>query len=108
MCAERARSGGRGELESVPAETHVQHGPVSRDEVLELVRERLGEILEIEPSSISEDAAFAEDLHADSLALIELVEALEEAPRRGWTVVDMKRDWAKVFSIDPVEDRRSP
>jgi acyl carrier protein len=78
MCAEPARSGGRGELESVPAETHVQHGPVSRDEVLDLVRERLGEILEIEPSSISEDAAFAEDLHADSLALIELVEALEE------------------------------
>jgi phosphoserine phosphatase len=37
-----------------------------------------------------------------------LVEALEEAPRRGWTVVTMKRDWAKVFSIDPVEDRRSP
>jgi acyl carrier protein len=51
---------------------------VSRDEVLGLVREHLAEILEIEASSIDEDAAFAEDLHADSLALIELVEALEE------------------------------
>jgi acyl carrier protein len=51
---------------------------VSRDEVLGLVREHLAEILEIETSSIDEDAAFAEDLHADSLALIELVEALEE------------------------------
>jgi phosphoserine phosphatase len=30
-----------------------------------------------------------------------LVEALEEAPRRGWTVVDMKRDWARVFAVDP-------
>jgi len=26
-----------------------------------------------------------------------LVEALAEAPRRGWTVVDMRRDWARVF-----------
>ena len=51
---------------------------MSRDEVLGLVREHLAEILEIETSSIDEDAAFAEDLHADSLALIELVEALEE------------------------------
>ena len=27
-----------------------------------------------------------------------LVEALAEAPRRGWQVVDMKRDWARVFA----------
>jgi phosphoserine phosphatase len=27
-----------------------------------------------------------------------LVEALAEAPRRGWKVVDMKRDWARVFA----------
>jgi len=26
-----------------------------------------------------------------------LVEALKEAPRRGWTVVDMKTDWKRVF-----------
>lgn len=62
----------------MPAETHVQQSPVSREEVLALVRERLGEILELDPSEIGEDAAFAEDLHADSLALIELVEALED------------------------------
>ena len=42
------------------------------------MRERLGDILEIDPGGIAEDAAFAEDLHADSLALIELVESLEE------------------------------
>lgn len=62
----------------MPAETHVQQGPISREEVLALVRERLGDILEIDPSGIGEDDAFAEDLHADSLALIELVESLEE------------------------------
>ena len=38
----------------------------------------LADILEIEPASIAESASFAEDLDADSLALIELVEGLEE------------------------------
>ena len=51
---------------------------MSRDEVLELVRSQLSEILEIDISEISESSSFADDLNADSLALIELVEALEE------------------------------
>jgi acyl carrier protein len=48
------------------------------DEVLRIVRERLAEILEIDESRITREARFTEDLDADSLALIELVEALEE------------------------------
>jgi acyl carrier protein len=67
--------------ETVPAETHVEKGPPDRQEVFELIRDQLADILEIEPSSISESASFAEDLDADSLALIELVEALEESLR---------------------------
>ena len=55
----------------------LDQGPLGRPQVLQLVRERLSEILEIDPSSISEGASFTEDLDADSLALIELVEALE-------------------------------
>jgi len=51
---------------------------MSRQEVFELVRDRLADILEIEPSAISEGDSFSDDLEADSLALIELVEALEE------------------------------
>ncbi|MEY4131283.1 MAG: acyl carrier protein [Actinomycetota bacterium] len=62
----------------MPAETHVEQGPVDRAYVLNLVRDRLADILEIEPSSIQEGDSFADDLDADSLALIELVEALEE------------------------------
>ena len=62
----------------MPAETHVEQSPLGRDEILEIVRDRLADILEIEPSEISEGQAFADDLDADSLALIELVEALEE------------------------------
>ena len=62
----------------MPAETHVEHAPMDRQAVFELIRDRLADILEIEPSTITESASFSEDLDADSLALIELVEALEE------------------------------
>ncbi|MBW3556169.1 MAG: acyl carrier protein [Actinobacteria bacterium] len=62
----------------MPAETHVERGPMDRGEVFELIRDRLADILEVEPSTISEGASFSDDLDADSLALIELVEALEE------------------------------
>jgi acyl carrier protein len=62
----------------VPAETHVERGPLDRQAIFELVRDRLADILEIEPSGISEGQSFVDDLNADSLALIELVEALEE------------------------------
>ncbi len=62
----------------MPAETHVENGPLDRQQVLDLIRDLLADILEIEPSTISESASFSEDLDADSLALIELVEGLEE------------------------------
>ena len=62
----------------MPAENHVEGNPIGRDEVLALVRDRLADILEIEPSEIGEGDSFADDLNADSLALIELVEAIEE------------------------------
>ena len=41
-------------------------------------RDRLSDILEVDPSSIHEGDSFNDDLDADSLALIELAEALEE------------------------------
>lgn len=49
---------------------------VTNDEVFRIIRERLADILEIDESKITLEASF-EDLSADSLALIELVEALE-------------------------------
>ncbi|MBB33147.1 MAG: phosphopantetheine-binding protein [Acidimicrobiaceae bacterium] len=62
----------------MPAETHMEQEPLGREELLRLVKDRLAEILEIEPNSINEGDSFADDLDADSLALIELVEAIEE------------------------------
>jgi acyl carrier protein len=61
----------------LPAETHVEGSKPDRAAVVELVRNALAEILEVEPLQISEVSSF-DDLGADSLALIELVEALEE------------------------------
>jgi acyl carrier protein len=62
----------------MPAETHVAQGPIGPDEVYRILRERLAEILEIDEARITLESSFTEDLDADSLALIELVEALEE------------------------------
>ncbi len=62
----------------MPAETHVEGGPIDRQEVFELIRDRLADILEIDAGTIGEGDSFSDDLDADSLALIELVEALEE------------------------------
>jgi acyl carrier protein len=50
---------------------------LDRAAILGIVRDQLGEILEKNPNDIPEDESFT-DLGADSLALIELVEALEE------------------------------
>jgi acyl carrier protein len=61
----------------VPAETSAEQAPLEREEIFEIVRDRLADILEIDPSTITEGQSFVDDLDADSLALIELVEALE-------------------------------
>lgn len=60
------------------ADTDAGTGPMDREAVFELIRDRLADILEIEASGIGEGDSFADDLDADSLALIELVEAIEE------------------------------
>ena len=62
----------------MPAETHLGGAPMSREQVAELVVEQVAEILEVDASSVNESSRFVEDLDADSLALIELVEALEQ------------------------------
>lgn len=62
----------------MPAETHSSAEPLDADGVLTLIRSHLAEILDIEEDRVVPGARFVEDLEADSLALIELVEAIEE------------------------------
>ena len=53
---------------------------MTRDEVLELIREHLADELQLEdPSSITEATHFREDLAADSLDLYTLVQELEDS-----------------------------
>lgn len=51
---------------------------VDRSSVLDKVRLHLADILEIDAAGISESQSFADDLGADSIALIELVDSLEQ------------------------------
>lgn len=60
------------------AQHTAEDSPLDRAAIFEIVRGNLADILEIDPATISEGQSFADDLDADSLALIELVEALEE------------------------------
>lgn len=49
-----------------------------RNAILDTVRTNLADILEIDAANISESQSFADDLGADSIALIELVDTLEQ------------------------------
>jgi len=51
---------------------------MTREEVLERIREHLATELEIEPARIQPETRFKEDLEADSLDLVELVVELED------------------------------
>jgi len=53
---------------------------MTRDDVLELIREHLADELQLEdPSRITESTHFREDLSADSLDLYTLVQELEDS-----------------------------
>lgn len=49
-----------------------------RNAIFSTVCTHLADILEIDASTISESQSFADDLGADSIALIELVDSLEQ------------------------------
>ena len=51
---------------------------MTRDEVIELIREHLVDELEVDPGRIQESTHFREDLSADSLDLYSLVQELED------------------------------
>jgi acyl carrier protein len=82
----------------VPADS----APLERDEIFEIVRDRLADILEIEPSTITEGQSFVDDLDADSLALIELVEALEE--QLGDRIADFRIEDEDLEDLKTVRD----
>lgn len=54
---------------------------MTRDEILDLIRDHLADELEVEPGRIDEGTRFKEDLEADSLDLYTLVQELEDTYR---------------------------
>jgi acyl carrier protein len=52
---------------------------MEREEVVSAIQGVAVEVLSVEPSQVTEEARFKEDLEADSLDLVELVMALEES-----------------------------
>ncbi|MDP3711453.1 MAG: acyl carrier protein [Mycobacteriales bacterium] len=51
---------------------------MTHDEVLAVVQGAVATVLELDPASVTRDTSFREDLAADSLALVEIVEIVEE------------------------------
>lgn len=51
---------------------------MNNDEIMEQIRGAAVEVLSVEPEAVTEQAAFGDDLDADSLDLVELVMALED------------------------------
>jgi acyl carrier protein len=51
---------------------------MEHEEIFEKVKEVIVEQLNVEEDDVTEDAAFVDDLGADSLDIVELVMALEE------------------------------
>jgi acyl carrier protein len=62
----------------MPAETHVGRDRFGPDDVLRCVRFNVAEVLELPDVEVALDARLVDDLGADELALIDLVEAIEE------------------------------
>jgi acyl carrier protein len=60
----------------VPAETHSHLGPIGGDDVEQVVRDQLVEILGVDPDAVTLDTRLREDLDADDFAVIDLVEGV--------------------------------
>ena len=73
---------------------------MNRAEVLELIRSHLAEELELDPSRIQDDTRFKEDLEADSLDLVALVQELED--RYGVRIPD--EDAARILTVGQAAD----
>lgn len=62
----------------MPAETHMSGEPISRDDVLAVVREQISLIGNLPVTEITLDARFDEDLSVDGGALLEIAAAVED------------------------------
>jgi acyl carrier protein len=57
---------------------------ITPDQAFTVIRDAIAAVLEVPAADISRDTRLHEDLHADSLALVEIVELVEERLADGW------------------------
>ncbi|MFN2539890.1 MAG: phosphopantetheine-binding protein [Mycobacteriales bacterium] len=68
---------------------------MTHDEVLDVLRDAVALVLELEPATLQRGTRFVDDLKADSLALVEIVEIVEEdlaRTRPGFRIDDQDLD----------------
>jgi acyl carrier protein len=68
---------------------------VTGEQVLDLLRGAVAHVLELDPTSLQRSTRFVDDLQADSLALVEIVEIVEEEltqTRPGFRIADEDLD----------------
>lgn len=86
----------------MPAETH-SHGAIpSPDEIADLVVERLAEMLGRDPDDVRPELRLREDLDADDLVVLDLVEAVEQ--ELGERTVGLRLDDDTLAEIATVGD----
>jgi len=73
---------------------------MTRDEVLERIRDHLAAELEVDAERIQDETRFKEDLEADSLDLVELVVELEDS--YGVRIPDQEA--AKILTVGQAAD----
>lgn len=64
----------------------------TRDDVLELIRAKVTDVLGLDDTTVDARTRFDEDLHADSLDLLEVVEGVEKALRDQGYAVEVADD----------------
>ena len=86
----------------MPAETHSHGRSLDPDEVRALVLDRVSEVLGGDPDELALDARLRDDLGADDLTLLDLVELLED--ELGERTVGFRLDDDDLAELETVGD----
>ncbi len=57
---------------------------IAEQDAFAVIRDAIGAVLDVAATDVTRETRLAEDLHADSLALVEIVELVEERLAEGW------------------------
>ena len=77
----------RGSRRTLPAQVpagRASHPRLSEDAAFAVIRDAIVAVLEVPATDVARETRLVEDLHADSLALVEIVELVEERLAEDW------------------------